>query len=310
MGRLGTIGTNWMAVEGPVWCKARHFPTSTPIASAPQRTGWNQESSRASLCAKDANEEANEEANMKAELKAAALFAILISSIGLSAIRADAAPINPHPAVARVRAAEGEGASFGTGTLIGKSDKHGLVITNWHVIRDAKGPVTVHFPDGFASKATILMTDETWDLAALLVWPPKADPVPLAVAKPARGETASIAGYGNGSYRTAAGRVVNFVSPGERHPFDFMEVDVAARNGDSGGPIFNAKGELAGVLFGSARGRTDGSHALRVGWFVRRVLDRYEKVRGAMRFEGQLAAVSNETPVGTGSGTAEGVQPG
>jgi hypothetical protein len=47
-----------------------------------------------------------------------------------------------------------------------------------------------------------------------------------------------------------------------------VELDVEARQGDSGGPIFNDRGELAGVLFGAGRGTTLGSFGPRVGSFL------------------------------------------
>ena len=47
-----------------------------------------------------------------------------------------------------------------------------------------------------------------------------------------------------------------------------VEVAVSARQGDSGGPIFNSRGELAGVLFGEGHGRTSGSYCGRVRWFL------------------------------------------
>jgi len=203
----------------------------------------------------------------------------------------------PHPAVVRVKAQDrGSSFSFGTGTLIGRSDKHGLVITNWHVVRDAVGKVSVVFPDGFTSTATVLQVNKTWDLAALLIWRPKVEPVAISNQRPKQGELLSIAGYGSGSYRFASGKVVNWTSPGKKNPFDFVEVAVAARNGDSGGPIFNMKGELAGVLFGSAQGRTDGSYCGRVAWFVRGVLSRYEKVKAAMKFKADLAQAADLIP--------------
>ncbi len=57
---------------------------------------------------------------------------------------------------------------------------------------------------------------------------------------------------------------MQYLSPGGNNPFELLEVAVAARDGDSGGPILNAQGELAGVLFGAARGRTAGSFCGRV----------------------------------------------
>jgi hypothetical protein len=49
---------------------------------------------------------------------------------------------------------------------------------------------------------------------------------------------------------------------------EMVEVSAAARQGDSGGPILNDRGELAGVLFGSASGTTSGSYCGRVRWFL------------------------------------------
>jgi hypothetical protein len=49
---------------------------------------------------------------------------------------------------------------------------------------------------------------------------------------------------------------------------EMVELDVEARQGDSGGPIFNQQGELAGVLFGAGHGTTLGSYAPRVSNFL------------------------------------------
>jgi S1-C subfamily serine protease len=66
--------------------------------------------------------------------------------------------------------------SYGSGTLVDVRDKFGMVITNWHVVRDAQGDVEVLFPDGFRSKARALKVDADWDLAALVIWRPSAKP--------------------------------------------------------------------------------------------------------------------------------------
>jgi hypothetical protein len=47
-----------------------------------------------------------------------------------------------------------------------------------------------------------------------------------------------------------------------------VELDVEARQGDSGGPIFNQRGQLAGVLFGAGQGTTLGSFGGRVQSFL------------------------------------------
>ncbi len=194
----------------------------------------------------------------------------------------------PRPAVVRIATKEGESAtSYGSGTLVALSDKHGLVLTNWHVVRDATGEISVKFPDGFRSAATVLKTDATWDLAALLIWRPRVEPVPLADEPPARGDLLTIAGFGSGDYREATGKLTQYVSPGEDEPFEMVEVDVPARSGDSGGPIFNRRGHVAGVLFGSADGCTNGSHCRRVRWFIKRALVRCPKLARSIASRGR-----------------------
>jgi len=174
----------------------------------------------------------------------------------------------PHPAVARIIVPQRGAVSFGSGTLVGARQEQGLVVTNWHVVRGAAGPIQVVFPGGFRSTAKVLSVDQRWDLAALLIRRPPVSPIPIARAAPRRGEPITIAGYGGGDYRAATGRVTQYVAPGLRLPYEMVEVSVQARQGDSGGPMLNGRGELAGVLFGAARGTTSGSYAGRVRKFL------------------------------------------
>ncbi|HMO84812.1 MAG TPA: serine protease, partial [Lacipirellulaceae bacterium] len=144
----------------------------------------------------------------------------------------------------------------------------GLVVTNWHVVRDGQGDVEVVFPDGFRSKARPLKVDADWDLAALVIWRPEATPVPIAPRAPRPGERLTICGYGQGQYRAVTGRCTQYYAPRVDLPQHMVELDVEARQGDSGGPIFNEQGELAGVLFGAGGGTTMGSFGGQVEWFL------------------------------------------
>jgi len=180
----------------------------------------------------------------------------------------------PHPAVVRVTARATDGVSHGSGTLVEVFGNHGLVITNWHVVREGSDDLTVQFPDGFESAGQLLKVDENWDLAAVAIWRPPTPPMPLADAAPQPGDFLAIAGYGQeGKYRAAHGRCTQYVSPGLNFPFEMVETSVTARQGDSGGPMINEHGELAGVLFGSATGVTSGSYIGRVNWFLDPVLE-------------------------------------
>jgi hypothetical protein len=174
----------------------------------------------------------------------------------------------PHPAVARIIVPEGEATSFGSGTLVDVRDNFGIVITNWHVVRDAQGPIEVIFPGGFTSKARTLKLDADWDLAALVVWRPPVEPVKIASAAPQPGDQLTICGYGPGIYRAATGHCTQYYAPKENLPQQMVELNVEARQGDSGGPILNSRGELAGVLFGAGNGTTLGSFGGRVDQFL------------------------------------------
>jgi hypothetical protein len=199
---------------------------------------------------------------------------------------------NIHPAVARI-VAPGEGSiSYGSGTLVHVAGDYGIVMTNWHVVNEATGPISVHFPDGFYSLATVQNVDKDWDLAALAIRRPNAAPVPLASEPPRPGEMLTIAGYGSGTYRSASGACTQYVAPGLEFPYEMVEVAVSARQGDSGGPIFNARGELAGVLFGEGHGRTSGSYCGRVRWFLTSVTPRVP----AAIAQAQQAPQSQVTP--------------
>jgi len=200
-----------------------------------------------------------------------AIWVVLCSAspaLGWPSLFAPQPPQPPHPAVVRVVAQDRDGFSMGSGALVAVDASHGLVLTNWHVVRDAVGPISVEFPDGFRSGAVLLRTDRDWDLAALAIWKPGVQSIPLATQPPQPGEWLWIAGYGSGSYRAVAGRCTEYLSPGGNLPNEMVELEASARLGDSGGPILNGRGELAGILFGTGFGKTMGSYCGRVRTFL------------------------------------------
>lgn len=174
----------------------------------------------------------------------------------------------PHPAVVRIIAPENGGTSMGSGVLVDINPTQGLVLTNWHVIRGASSAVLVQFPDGFQTAGTVIRHDEPWDLAAVAIWRPRVLPIPIAPTPPAIGDPLTIAGYGKGPFRSEAGPCTQYLAPGSGYPLEFVELRATARRGDSGGPILNARGELAGILFGQAQGHTIGACSTRVRTFL------------------------------------------
>ena len=174
----------------------------------------------------------------------------------------------PHPAVVRIVAPEAGGTSLGSGVLVDVNRSQGLVITNWHVVRDSRSAVLVQFPDGFQSAGTVARFDQSWDLALLVIWRPDIDPVPIADTPAAIGEQLTIAGYGRGPYRESTGVCTQFLAPSPGLPLEMLELVATARQGDSGGPIFNARGQIAGILFGQQGGHTAGTNSIRVRSFL------------------------------------------
>ncbi len=72
-----------------------------------------------------------------------------------------------------------------------------------------------------------------------------------------------------------SGLCTEYLAPAPGRPLEIVEVSAAARHGDSGGPILNSRGEMAGVLFGEGGGRTDGSYCGRVHKFLETVRRRF-----------------------------------
>ena len=180
------------------------------------------------------------------------------------------------PYVVRMIAFDSSGQSFGTGSYVGTYGEYGVILTNWHVVCESKGLVHVHFPSGFSSFGALIKSDIKGDLALIAISrPPQSIPSLTVSQTPSKpGDPLWIVGFGSGSYRIAKGQCVRYLArdnptDGNDPLYYIMEVSVSARKGDSGGPILNQKGELAGVLFGSDMIRnTAGSYCERVNRFL------------------------------------------
>ena len=179
--------------------------------------------------------------------------------------------VTPHPAVVRIIARHGRITSYGSGTLIAKKPNYGFIITNWHVVSDTNGYVEVRFPDKKEYNAAVVAVDDRWDLALLVIPEPK-DVVPVAISStiPRIGDNYWVAGYrGDGAYRMKGGRCLAFQLPEpDSVETELIDIGVPAESGDSGGPVFNSRSELAGVLFGSDSVTTVASHCGRVIKFL------------------------------------------
>ena len=140
--------------------------------------------------------------------------------------------------------------SLGSGVVVSAD---GYVLTNNHVVGNARAEVTVLLPDKRELRARIVGVDEDTDIAVLkvdannlptLVWGDSsklrvAEWV-LAVGNPfgVLGQTVTL-GIVSATGRSLEGRLANYE--------DFIQTDAAINRGNSGGALINARGELVGI---------------------------------------------------------------
>lgn len=125
----------------------------------------------------------------------------------------------------------------------------GIILTNAHVVQDAK-EVTVKLTDRREYKAKVLGADPQTDVAVL-----KIDAKNLPVVKVGDvnqlqvGEWVLAIGSPYGLENTATAGIVS--AKGRSLPDDtsvpFIQTDVAVNPGNSGGPLFNDRGEVVGI---------------------------------------------------------------
>ncbi|HEX2134558.1 MAG TPA: DegQ family serine endoprotease [Microvirga sp.] len=137
--------------------------------------------------------------------------------------------------------------SLGSGFVI---DPSGIVVTNNHVIGDAND-ISVIFADGTRLKAEIVGKDSKIDLAVLRVKTDKPlKAVPFGDSEAIRpgdwvmaiGNPFGLGGSVTAGIVSARGRNI------ESGPYDnYIQTDASINKGNSGGPLFNMKGEVIGI---------------------------------------------------------------
>jgi len=141
------------------------------------------------------------------------------------------------------------GSSLGSGFIIDAEE--GIVVTNNHVIADSD-EIVVNFADGSKRNAELIGVDTKTDLAVL-----KVDPTGKELAQVPFGDSAEMK---IGDWVMAIGNPFGFggsvsigiVSAQNRQigsgPYDdYIQTDAAINRGNSGGPLFNMKGEVIGI---------------------------------------------------------------
>jgi len=138
--------------------------------------------------------------------------------------------------------------SLGSGVIV---DESGLVVTNYHVIRDAD-EVKVAMSDGREFESKILLRDESLDLAVLKIESPEPFPV-VAIGNSDALEVGDLVlAIGNpfGVGQTTTSGIVSALARTHVGISDFgffIQTDAAINPGNSGGALINMSGEVVGI---------------------------------------------------------------
>jgi len=142
-----------------------------------------------------------------------------------------------------------KGTSLGSGFII---DGEGYIVTNNHVIQGAED-ITVILRDDTQLKAKLVGSDSRIDVAVLKVEPPNKKPLPAVKwgdsDKMRVGDWVIAIGnpFGLGHSVTAGIISARGRSLNQDALDDYLQTDAAINKGNSGGPLFDAQGEVIGV---------------------------------------------------------------
>jgi serine protease Do len=220
--------------------------------------------------------------------------------------------------------------SMGSGFVI---DPSGVIVTNNHVVEGAE-TIEVRFQDDSVLKAELVGRDPKTDLAVIRVKPEK----PLPVVSFGDSDTLRIGEWvmaiGN-PFGLGGSVSLGIVSARNRDinagPYDdFIQTDAAINKGNSGGPLFNLRGEVMGIntaIFSPSGGSVGIGFSVpantaknvidqliqfgetRRGWIGVSIQSVTDDIAESMNLgKAQGALVANVTP--TGPAEKAGIQPG
>lgn len=138
--------------------------------------------------------------------------------------------------------------STGSGFII---TQDGFVVTNHHVV-EGNGSITVITTDGTEYPATLIGSDDANDVALLKVEATDLRPVTLGSSDELIvGD--QVAAIGNPLGELTSTLTVGYISAKERDvttdgfAINMLQTDAAINSGNSGGPLFNMRGEVIGI---------------------------------------------------------------
>jgi serine protease Do len=140
----------------------------------------------------------------------------------------------------------GGGEALGSGFIISQD---GYVLTNNHVVAGADR-VTVKLTDGREFHAQVIGTDKTSDVAVLKIGASNLPTVKIGDPADSKvGEWVVAIGSPYGFDSTVTSGIISAKARtfSDDSPIPFIQTDVPVNPGNSGGPLFNLKGEVIGI---------------------------------------------------------------
>lgn len=147
--------------------------------------------------------------------------------------------------------------SAGTGFVM---TAEGHIVTNYHVVEGAKS-IVVTMADGTEYSAQPIGGDATNDVALIKVEAADLRPVVLGSSSDLQVGDQVVA-IGNALGELTSSLTVGYISGMDRNVttdgsiINMLQTDVAINSGNSGGPLFNAKGEVIGITTAKYSGTT------------------------------------------------------
>ena len=147
-----------------------------------------------------------------------------------------------QPCEAIVRILDPNGGE-GTGAIVAVEKNLAWVLTCAHGI---SAPPIVVLHDGRRFQSVIVAIDQEQDYALLKIVNPGVRPMILEDEAPKEGDMLYWGGYSARGYRTTKGRLFGWI--GAAGLWNTMKISAVARMGESGSPVWNARGRVVGVI--------------------------------------------------------------
>ena len=148
-----------------------------------------------------------------------------------------------------------ETSSLGSGVIV--DAENGLILTNYHVIKDAY-EINITLTDGREMRAEIIGRDADTDVAVIHVSAENLTQIPMADSSALRvGDFVVAIGNPFGLGQTVTSGIVSALGRsglGIESIRDFIQTDASINLGNSGGALVNLRGELVGIntaIFGA-----------------------------------------------------------